>query len=140
MISLQSKYMKLHHVGIVVDSIKLYEPIFNNLLQINNVSVPFHDEIQKVNVTFLNVGNSYIELIEPAEKKTPVTSFLEKNGSGIHHLGFEVENLNEEINKMEKHGAIVVCKPVLGFENRQISFLFNDSLPVKLIELFSLPK
>jgi len=132
--------MKFHHVGIVVNSIVNDGKIIENVLQPKKVSIPFHDKIQKVNVTFLDVGNFYIELIEPAEIQTPVTSFLEKNGPGIHHLGFEVEDIESEITKLRKKGGLVVCKPVLGFENRLISFIFLDSLPFKLIELFSMPQ
>ena len=132
--------MKFHHVGIVVNSIVNDGKIIENVLQPKKVSIPFHDKIQKVNVTFLDVGNFYIELIEPAEIQTPVTSFLEKNGPGIHHLGFEVEDIESEITKLTEKGGLVVCKPVLGFENRLISFIFLDSLPFKLIELFSIPQ
>jgi len=132
--------MKFHHIGIVVNNIADDGKILKNVLQPKKVSVPFHDKIQKVNITFLDVGNFYIELIEPAETETPITSFLEKNGPGIHHLGFEVEDIKNEITKLRQKGGLVVCKPVLGFENRLISFIFMDSLPFKLIELFSMPK
>ena len=100
----------------------------------------FHDKIQKVNVTFLDLGNFYIELIEPNQTETPVTNFLEKHGSGIHHLGFEVEDIEKETNELRKKGGVVVCKPVLGYENRLVSFIFLESLPFKLIELFSNPQ
>jgi len=132
--------MKFHHIGIVVNNIADDGKILKNVLQPKKVSVPFHDKIQKVNITFLDVGNFYIELIEPAETETPITSFLEKNGPGIHHLGFEVEDIKNEITKLRQKGGLVVCKPVLGFENRLISFIFMDSLPFKLIELFSMSK
>ena len=132
--------MKFHHIGVVVNNIADNVKIIENALQSKKTSIPFHDKIQKVNVTFLDVGNFYIELIEPAEIQTPVTSFLEKNGPGIHHLGFEVEDIESEITKLSKKGGLVVCKPVLGYENRLASFIFLDSLPFKLIEIFSMPK
>ena len=132
--------MKFHHIGIVVNNIVNDGKIIENVLRSKKASIPFHDKIQKVNVTFLDVGNFYIELIEPAEIQTPVTSFLEKNGPGVHHLGFEVEDIESEITKLSKKGGLVVCKPVLGYENRLASFIFLDSLPFKLIELFSIPQ
>ncbi len=91
--------MKFHHIGIVVNNIVNDGKIIENVLRSKKASIPFHDKIQKVNVTFLDVGNFYIELIEPAETETPVTSFLEKNGPGVHHLGFEVEDIESEITK-----------------------------------------
>lgn len=132
--------MKFHHVGIVVNNIADNVKIIENILQSKKTSIPFHDKIQKVNVTFLDLGNFYIELIEPNQTETPVTNFLEKHGSGIHHLGFEVEDIEKETNELRKKGGVVVCKPVLGYENRLVSFIFLESLPFKLIELFSNPQ
>ena len=132
--------MKFHHVGIVVNNIADNVKILENILQPKKTSIPFHDKIQKVNVTFLDLGNFYIELIEPNQTETPVTNFLEKHGSGIHHLGFEVEDIEKETNELRKKGGVVVCKPVLGYENRLVSFVFLESLPFKLIELFSNPQ
>ena len=132
--------MKFHHVGIVVNNIADNVKIIENILQSKKTSIPFHDKIQKVNVTFLDLGNFYIELIEPNQTETPVTNFLEKHGSGIHHLGFEVEDIEKETNELRKKGGVVVCKPVLGYENRLVSFIFLESLPFKLIELFSKPQ
>ena len=109
--------MKFHHVGIVVNNIADNVKIIENILQSKKTSIPFHDKIQKVNVTFLDLGNFYIELIEPNQTETPVTNFLEKHGSGIHHLGFEVEDIEKETNELRKKGGVVVCKPVLGYEN-----------------------
>jgi methylmalonyl-CoA/ethylmalonyl-CoA epimerase len=132
--------MKFHHVGIVINNIADNVKIIENILQSKKTSIPFHDKIQKVNVTFLDLGNFYIELIEPNQTETPVTNFLEKHGSGIHHLGFEVEDIEKETNELRKKGGVVVCKPVLGYENRLVSFIFLESLPFKLIELFSNPQ
>ena len=132
--------MKFHHVGIVVNNIADNVKILENILQPKKTSIPFHDKIQKVNVTFLDLGNFYIELIEPNQTETPVTNFLEKHGSGIHHLGFEVEDIEKETNELRKKGGVVVCKPVLGYENRLVSFVFLEPLPFKLIELFSNPQ
>jgi methylmalonyl-CoA/ethylmalonyl-CoA epimerase len=132
--------MKFHHIGVVVNNIADNVKIIENALQSKKTSIPFHDKIQKVNVTFLDVGNFYIELIEPNETETPVTNFLEKHGTGVHHLGFEVEDIEKETSELRKKGGLIVCKPVLGFENRLVSFIFLESLPFKLIELFSKPK
>ena len=132
--------MKLHHVGIVVKNIQESLGELTKYLDFEETSVPIEVESQRVNVCFLKTSSVYIELIEPAETETPITSFLEKNGPGIHHLGFEVEDIKNEITKLRQKGGLVVCKPVLGFENRLISFIFMDSLPFKLIEIFSMPK
>ena len=79
-------------------------------------------DINDYNVCFLKIGSINLELIEPAEEDSPISSFL-SNGGGFHHLCFEVDDIHKKINELEKNGAQLIVKPVLGFENRLISFL-----------------
>jgi methylmalonyl-CoA epimerase len=127
--------LKFHHVGIVVPNISNILKLFTDIFQIKETSIPFHDKIQRVNVVFLNMGNAYVELIEPVGTETPVTSFLDKTGGGIHHLAFEVDDIEMEIQKFIEKGGRVICNPVIGFDNHLISFVYLDSLPCKIIEL-----
>lgn len=114
--------MKVHHIGIVVpklhDSIKEMTKFFefDNVSDINNISS------QKVNICFLKIGETRLELIEGVGMDSPIYNFA-KNGGGIHHLCFEVKDIQKAIKEMEKKGATVVVKPVRGFENRLIAFL-----------------
>ena len=70
------------------------------------------------------------------EKNSPITDFA-KNGGGFHHLCFEVDNIQQEIDKMIKNGARLVVSPVKGFEDRLIAFLILNMKKTKcnLIEL-----
>ena len=129
--------MKLHHVGIVVYKIETYNNTIKTLLIPQEITLPFHNKIQRVKVCFFNMGGSYIELIEPAEIQSPVTSFLEKKGEGIHHLAFEVPDVIQATLELEKIGGKIVSPPSIGFENRLISFVYVDSLPFKIIEFVS---
>ncbi len=92
--------------------------------------------IQKVNICFLKTNNVYIESIEPTEENSPITNFA-KEGGGFHHLCFEVDDIQQEIDKMVKNGAYLVVAPVKGFENRLIAFLMLNlkKTKCKLIEL-----
>ena len=78
----------------------------------------------------------YIELIEPADPDSPIISFV-KEGGGFHHLCFEVDDIQQEIDKMVKNGAHLVVAPVKGFEDRLIAFLMLNMKKTKcnLIEL-----
>ena len=109
----------------------------DSLLIPEEITLPFHNKIQRVKVCFFNMGGSYIELIEPAEIQSPVTSFLEKKGEGIHHLAFEVPDVIQATLELEKIGGKIVSPPSIGFENRLISFVYVDSLPFKIIEFVS---
>ena len=70
-------------------------------LNFESTAVPTLVGSQKVNVCFLKTNNVFIELIEPAEENSPISSFTD-NGGGFHHLCFEVDNIQKEIETMVK--------------------------------------
>lgn len=129
-------YMKLHHVGIVVPKIQDSLGELTKYLDFETISVPVLIDSQKVNVCFLRVGETYLELIEPASDDSPILNFLGKGG-GFHHLCFEVKDIYKEVKELEKKGARIVVKPVVGFENRLIAFALLNMKNTKynLIEL-----
>ena len=114
--------MNLHHIGIDVPKINDSIGDLTKFLKFDTIGIPTLIGSQKVNVCFLKIGSINLELIEPAEKDSPISSFL-SNGGGFHHLCFEVDDIYKKINELEKNGAQLIVKPVLGFENRLISFL-----------------
>ena len=128
--------MKLHHIGIVVQNINESLGEISNFLNFESTSVPTIVGSQKVNICFLKTNNVYIELIEPADPDSPITSFV-KEGGGFHHLCFEVDDIQQEIDKMVKNGARLIVAPVKGFENRITAFLMLNMKKTKcnLIEL-----
>ena len=87
-------------------------------------------------ICFLKTNSVYIELIEPTDPDSPITNFV-KEGGGFHHLCFEVDDIQQEIDKMVKKGARLVVAPVKGFEDRVIAFLMLNMEKTKcnLIEL-----
>ena len=128
--------LKLHHIGIVVQNINESLGEIANFLSFESTSMPTLIGSQKVNICFLKTNNVYIELIEPTEENSPITNFA-KEGGGFHHLCFEVDDIQQEIDKMVKNGAHLVVAPVKGFENRLIAFLMLNlkKTNCKLIEL-----
>ena len=128
--------MKLHHIGIVVQNINESLGEISNFLSFESTSLPTLVGSQKVNICFLKTNSVYIELIEPADPDSPIISFV-KEGGGFHHLCFEVDDIQQEIDKMVKKGARLVVAPVKGFEDRVIAFLMLNMKKTKcnLIEL-----
>lgn len=114
--------LKLHHVGIVVPNIQNSLGEITKFLTFDTINLPTLIGSQKVNVCFLKTGQSYLELIEPAQKDSPVSDFV-KNGGGFHHLCFEVSDIHKEVENMRQKGARVVVEPVKGFEDRLIAFV-----------------
>ena len=98
--------IRFHHVGIVVQT-----DIIKNLL-INFIEMSEHSwqvDSQGVNVTFLQLGNAFLELIYPSGNKT-IEKYLDRRGEGIHHFCFEVNDLNYWADKCDKKGFKVVSK------------------------------
>lgn len=127
--------MKIHHVGIAVESLKEAIPVFEKLLG----SPPASEELiedQKVRVAVFGVGESRIELLEAADADSPVGRFIAKRGPGIHHLTLAVENIEESLEALEKSGIrLIDSKPRAGASNERIAFLHPKSTAGVLIEL-----
>ena len=110
-------------------------------LNFESTAVPTLVGSQKVNVCFLKTNNVFIELIEPAEENSPISSFT-ANGGGFHHLCFEVDNIQKEIETMVKNGARTIVEPVKGFDDRLIAFVLLNmkNTNCNLIELVETKK
>ena len=99
--------IKFHHVGIVVNTDNI-KTILNSFFQ-EDWGRTHHNETQGVDVTFLPLGEAYIELIYP-HGNTTIEKFLEKKGEAIHHFCFEVSNLDHWVKKCKKMGFEIVSK------------------------------
>jgi len=118
--------LRLHHVGFVVASITESAPSFAlDLGATWNENIVL-DPIQKVRVTFLQGRCStdpLIELVEPGDPNSPVTRFLEKGG-GLHHLCYEVEDLESHLRFCKSVGTLIIRAPVpaVAFGGRRIAW------------------
>ncbi len=128
--------MKLHHVGLVVPNIQDSLGELTKFLNFETITLPTLIGSQKVNVCFLQIGQSYLELIEPASPDSPVINFVNKGG-GFHHLCFEVKDIHKELDTLKEKGAKVIVEPVKGFEDRIVAFVMLTMKNTKcnLIEL-----
>lgn len=131
--------MKLHHIGVVVKDIHESAKTYERLLGLKVVEDTGEDPVQKVRAIFLGLGwgdEITLELLESTDPDSPIGNAL-RRGGGLHHLCFEVEDIDEEIRKIKKRGGRVVCEPVpaCGFENRRIAFIFPvDNILLELVE------
>ncbi len=127
--------MKIHHVGIAVESLKAAVPIFENLLGRNPEAEEVVDE-QNVRVAAFAVGESRIELLEATSPDSPIARFIEKRGPGLHHLTLEVPDLLKALAELEGSGVKLIDRePRKGAGNERIAFLHPSSTAGVLIEL-----
>ncbi|HLY63626.1 MAG TPA: methylmalonyl-CoA epimerase [Terriglobia bacterium] len=127
--------MKIHHVGIAVNSLQAAVPIFEKLLGHPPESEEAVED-QKVRVASFAAGESRIELLEATSPDSPIARFIEKRGQGLHHLTLAVPNLEKALAELESTGVkLIDRKPRKGAANESIAFLHPSSTSGVLIEL-----
>ncbi|MGI0046753.1 MAG: VOC family protein [Nitrosotalea sp.] len=114
--------MKLHHIGVVVPNIQDSLGELKKYMSFQSISLPTPVGSRKVNVCFLKIGEPFLELIEPSSPDSSITEFA-SSGGGIHHLCFEVDNIQEKLDEMASKGATILVEPTKGFDERQIAFV-----------------
>jgi methylmalonyl-CoA/ethylmalonyl-CoA epimerase len=126
---------KINHIGVAVKSIDETLPFYRDQLGMACLGTEEVAE-QKVRVAMLQVGESKIELLEPTADDSPVAKFLEKNGPGVHHLAYEVADIEAAIAKMLADGARMIDeKPRQGAHGTRIAFVHPKSSHGVLTEL-----
>jgi methylmalonyl-CoA/ethylmalonyl-CoA epimerase len=126
---------KINHIGIAVQSIDAVIPFYRDQLGMKFLGEEDVSE-QKVKVAMLGVGESKIELLEPLSAESPVAKFLEKNGQGIHHVAYEVEDIKTAIAKLALEGCRMIDEvPRHGAHGALIAFVHPKSSNGVLTEL-----
>ena len=127
----------IDHVGIVVPSIeqaiKHYEKNFN--VERGEIKV---SKKQQVKISLLEFKNIRLELIEPLNKESPINGFLSKNPlGGLHHLGFEVNNIDKTYQIAQNLELNPIEKPSEGYHGKLLFFLNPKKMMNTLIEIIS---
>ena len=127
--------MKLEHIGIAVKDLGLSNELFKTLFNTPHYKVE-EVESEGVKTSFFQVGESKIELLEATNENSAIAKFIEKKGEGIHHLAFEVEDIDFEIDRLSKAGFQLIHQtPKNGADNKRIAFLHPKSTNSVLVEL-----
>ena len=126
--------MKLAHIGIAVKSLNESVPVFEKIFNVNASETEFV-EMQKVNVRKLHLENCDIELLEGTDADSPITKFIEKKGEGIHHVSFEVSDIQSKLDEIKEGGIRLINEtPVIGADEMLVAFLHPKSTNSVLME------
>lgn len=126
---------KINHIGIAVKSLDEAAPFYRDHL---GMAFTGTEEVaeQKVRVAFFQIGETKIELLEPTAEDSPIAKFLEKNGNGIHHIAYEVDDIEAAIAKLLADGARMIdSSPRTGAHGARIAFVHPKSSGGVLTEL-----
>jgi methylmalonyl-CoA/ethylmalonyl-CoA epimerase len=126
---------KVEHIGIAVRTLAESVPLFEKLLN----SQCYKREIvesEKVNTAFFKTMDTKIELLESIDENGVISKFIDKKGEGLHHIAFEVDNIETEMERLKNEGFILLNdKPKKGADNKLVCFLHPKSTNGVLIEL-----
>lgn len=126
---------KLEHIGIAVRNIDEANKLFAKLLGIEHYKIEDVNS-EGVKTSFFELGGVKIELLEATRSDSPVAKFIDRRGEGIHHLAFEVSDINESIQEYTAKGFHVITPEVRqGADNKVVAFLHPKSTQGVMIEL-----
>ena len=140
--------MRLDHIGFVVAKIDEFAQVLK-AIGFGELTRPVPDEANRVNASFVVIGGNddiYLEVLEPIGDASVISGFLKKTGGGLHHLCFEVDDIEKAAQELEKMGFKMVSSPApcpaydenLGRaceDTTKISFfLLPNRLLIELIE------
>ena len=126
---------KIDHIAVAVKDLDREIEKYRDVLGLELVGIETVPE-QKVRVAVFRVGEVAIELLEPVAEDSPISSFLEKRGGGIHHIALEVEDLTEEIGTLREKGVEMLdSRPRRGAHGARIAFASPRYFSGVLMEL-----
>jgi methylmalonyl-CoA/ethylmalonyl-CoA epimerase len=126
---------KIEHLGIAVKDLNVSIPLYEKLFQTTCYKTEAV-ESEGVKTAFFQIGESKIELLEASNPESPIAKYLEKRGAGFHHVAFEVDDIEEEIERLSNVGfQLIHTSPKDGADNKRIAFLHPKSSDGLLVEL-----
>jgi methylmalonyl-CoA/ethylmalonyl-CoA epimerase len=124
---------KIDHIGIAVRSVDEALKVHRDLLGLEFEKITEHEGMR---IAFLTAGDVEIELLESTRPGTPIAGFIERKGEGIHHLCFEVDDVEAELEAYRRKGARLIDEtPRTGAEGERIAFVHPKSTGGVLVEL-----
>lgn len=131
-----AKILGIHHVALVVPVVEQALAFWRDTL-----GLPLHEIAdfpeQSSRIAFLPLGNGEVELVQPTVEDSGIARFLQKRGPGIHHICFEVDDLDGMVATLkERNIRLLSEQPVRGGGDRRMIFIHPESANGVLVELY----
>jgi methylmalonyl-CoA/ethylmalonyl-CoA epimerase len=127
--------LKVEHIGIAVKDLAVSLPLFEMLLQTPCYKT---EEVasEQVKTAFFRQGETKIELLESSDPDGVIARYIAKKGEGMHHIAFEVTDIQEEMQRLTAEGFVLLSEtPKKGADNKLVCFLHPKSTNGVLVEL-----
>ena len=126
---------KIEHIGIAVKNLNDSNALFKKLFGKDHYKVEAVAS-EGVSTSFFMLGETKIELLEATTENSAIAKFIEKKGEGIHHIAYEVDNLDAEMERLKKEGFELINQTAKdGADNKRICFLHPKTTNGVLVEL-----
>ena len=126
---------KVEHIGIAVKDLANANELFAKLFNQANYKLE-NVQSEGVSTSFFQVGETKIELLQATNENSAIAKFIKKRGEGIHHIAFEVEDIDFEMDRLQAEGfQLIHQSPKDGADNKKICFIHPKSTNGVLIEL-----
>ncbi len=126
---------KVDHIGIAVNSLKTSIPLYERLLGSNCYKT---EQVsgEQVDTAFFLQNGAKIELLESIDPNGVIAKFIAKKGEGLHHIAFEVPDIQAEMERLKKEGfTLLNVTPKSGADNKWVCFVHPKDTNGVLIEL-----
>lgn len=124
---------RIAHIGIAVRALDDMLPFYRDVLGLSEVPL---DDADGARIAGLAAGESLVELLEPEAPGSPIATFIEKRGPGIHHICFAVDDLDAALARCRSAGLRLIDEtPRTGAEGKRIAFLHPSATGGVLVEL-----
>ncbi len=126
---------KIDHIGIAVKDLESAKRFYEESL---GVTVDHEETLGEMNIAFLPVGEVSVELIQSISADGVIAKFIAKRGEGIHHIAYEVPDIEAALERLKSQGVKLVDeKPRAGAHGKQVAFIHPGSSNGVLTELVS---
>ena len=126
---------KIEHIGIAVKDLKSANEVYSKLLNTESYKTE-KVKSEGVDTSFFKVGESKIELLAATTEDSAIAKFISKRGEGIHHIAFDVTDIEAEMKRLQEEGfQLISKKPKRGADNKLVAFLHPKSSNGVLVEL-----
>ena len=130
--------MKLHHIGIAVTDMEEGHVFWNEIMGLP-AGKAYREQDQGVDVEFFPTGDANVELIYPYDRENGVSKFIEKRGPGIHHLCFQVEDIEATLAELKAKGVQLIDEvPRVNSKGIRVAFIHPKSTGGVLIEFYEM--
>lgn len=127
--------IKINHIAIVVENIEDSLGFWQDALGLTMGKIQDVPQ-EEVQVAFLDVGESHIELVQPTTEDSGIAKYLAKKGQGMHHICLEVEDITLALEQMKNKGIELINETARERDGRRYAFIHPKSTGGVLVELY----